>query len=224
MAKPKNIRFYGATKAQKLASRSHDSFRLEYDGVSGAVRHEYQVRENGQSGTISSGVPVQFPTTNEVYSMRIRALMPMGNYSDWSDYFVSMTRPAPNTLTRFPYDLQEWGVVLEWTRPGVGYNYDVELHRVNAGGTWHMSFEMSADPRFVDTGYVLNQSNKYFSLISTGPPPVSLPYNESRNKSFPSNTVNVTGPISHVTPTVQKVLQGNINLGEMVLREMMTGD
>lgn len=224
MAKPENIRFYGTTKAEKLASRSHDGFRLTFSGVAGALQHEFEVKENGLTGTILEGMIVPFSMTNTVYSVRIRASLNSGGYSDWSDYFVSMTRPPPNDLARLPYDLQGWGVVLSWTRPVLAYDYDVELKRENADGTWIRSFGPTSEPQYTDAEYILNQLNVYTTIVAVSSPPVPLPYGEDHNRSFPSDPIEATGPMSHSGHAVQKVLKNSISLNEIVLRNLLVGD
>lgn len=223
MARPTNIDFYGATKSEKLSSRSHNGFRLSFSEVPGAVEHEFEAVGTDLGGPISNGAVVQLPRTNTVYSIRIRAKLTSGGFSDWSEEFVSMTRPPSCELSRVPYDLQGWGVVLAWTRPHLEYDYDIELRRDNAAGPWIQTFGPTSEMQFVDTSYLLNQSNVYTAAVSVFPAPVPLPYGDDRNASFASTPIEVTGPVSHVSNAAYEVLQTNVDLNDTTLKRFVHG-
>jgi hypothetical protein len=115
LAKPTNVRFFGAIPADQELSRGEKDLRITFDVVPGA--DSYAVRLNGTvvPGDFQQGGTVTVGSSNTLATIEVRAQKVGQTPSDWSDTFKTVTRPpTPSAPRQLPYELSEFAIVVGW--------------------------------------------------------------------------------------------------------------
>ena len=111
---PTGLDLFGDTDQEREASRRHDSLRLTFDPVAGAV--EYEIRVNGTSiSSYTSGDWISIAQPNTRWNLEVRAIPAAGTASDWSEMFSTVSRPpVPTAPLRKKYDVGDLGIAIFW--------------------------------------------------------------------------------------------------------------
>ncbi|TBZ36444.1 hypothetical protein E0H36_05325 [Rhizobium leguminosarum bv. viciae] len=186
---PENLRLYGSED-----SREADRLRIEFDPVDHAEQYIVSVDDVDRATPILSGSWIDALTPNTDYKLEVKAQAAGYEDSDFSVPFIGTTRPPiPPKPQRMPYDLQGWGIVLDWSVsawPGSALA-KTRLYRRDDGGSWNLlTGNRELADRYIDTGYPFGVVKDYALTVVV--PSTTVAENESGLSAF----ISATGPLA----------------------------
>lgn len=214
LSAPTGLDLFGATPAEKEESRRDDRVRIRFDSVAGADGYEARVN-GGVPMAAASGDWLLVTAPNSRQDIEVRATAQNEPPSPWSHPLSLVSRPpAPAAPVRRPYDLNGWGIVVDWdlsdTFPGSSVSLTTLWRQQDADPSTILLMSAPRTGSHVDSDYRRDAVKRY--RLQTVVPRAHVPDDllQGPNESVLGSELTAVHPYSiaaALTPARLEVLQ-----------------
>lgn len=165
-----------------ITGREATRLCITFDTVPDATDYFVWVNNTEWPVSIQPGSWIDSLDCNSAYTLQVKARASGFDDSNLSTAYFTVTRPpTPSAPARLPFDLQGWGIVMQWAEPD-GWKDSLAasvrlLRRDDYGSSVLLVERIGLSGRFVDTGYPFGVTKEYSLQVVT--PSSLLGLNES---------------------------------------------